>query len=128
MDRKTDMKEGEIVAVPVAASTVIEAGKLVARDASGYAVEASDVAGLVVLGRAEGRYDNSAGANGAINALVRRRMAFKWDNAETNAVTIAHVGSSVFVADDETVSIDGGTNDIVVGKCIGVDTDGVWVE
>ncbi len=128
-DRATPYKDGEIITVPVAAATLIEAGKMVARNASGYAVEAADTAGLVVLGRAEARVDNSAGSDGDLSVNVRRKKAFKFKNSATAAVTIASVGSSVYVEDDETVALASGpTNDIVAGKCLGVESDGVWVE
>ncbi len=127
-DRKTPWKDGELIVLGVAASTSIEAGKMVAKNSAGYAVEAADAANLVVMGRADEAVDNSGGSNGAETVEVRRKKVFKYDNSGTNAVTVAHIGGNVYVEDDETVDSDGGTNNIVAGKCIGVDSDGVWVE
>lgn len=127
-ERNTQLKDGELVPLKVAASTTIEAGKMVAVNSAGYAVEASDAAGIIVMGIADETVDNSAGANGAKTVKVRRKKSFKLDNSGTAAVTQASVGSNVYVEDDETVAIASGpTNDIVAGVCMGVDTDGVWV-
>jgi len=122
------MRDGESIELQVAASTTIYAGGMVAKNASGYAVPAADAANLVVMGRAEEYVDNSSGGNGDKTVIVRRKRAFKFKNSTTNAVTIAHLGGNVYVEDDETVASSGGTNNIVAGKCIGVDSDGVWVE
>ncbi len=127
-DKKTPMRDGESIELQVAASTVIYAGGMVAKNASGYAVPAADAANLVVMGRAEEYVDNGSGANGDKTVLVRRKKAFKFKNSASNAVTIAHIGGNVYVEDDETVASAGGSNNIVAGKCIGVDSDGVWVE
>jgi len=127
-DRKTPMRDGESIGLQVAASTKIYAGGMVAKNASGYAVPAADAANLVVMGRAEEYVDNSSGANGDETVIVRRKRAFKFKNSAANAVTIAHLGGNVYVEDDETVASSGGSNNIVAGKCIGVESDGVWVE
>ena len=126
-DRKTPMRDGETIRLSVAASTKMYAGGMVAKNASGYTVPAADAAGLMVMGRAEEYVDNSSGANGDETILVRRNRAFKLTNSAGNPVTIAEIGKDVFIEDDETVSKEPGTNSIVAGKCIGVESDGVWV-
>jgi len=126
-ERNTPYKDGVLISLAVAASTKIEAGKIVAVNASGYAVEGADTAGLVVMGVAQETADNSSGANAAISIVVMRNKAFKFDNG-TTAVTIAALGGTVVLEDDETVTTAAAaTNDIVVGTCIGVESDGVWV-
>lgn len=126
-ERNTPYKDGNLVLLAVAASTKIEAGKIVAVNSSGYAIEASDAASIVVMGVADETADNSSGSNGAISVAVKRGKAFKFKNG-TTAVTIASLGGNVVVQDDETVTTAAGaTNDIVVGKCLGVESDGVWV-
>ncbi len=126
-ERNTPYKDGTNIPLAVAASTKIEAGKIVAVNASGYAVEASDTASIVVMGIAQETADNSSGANGAISVDIKRGKAFKLKNG-TTAVTIASLGGNVVVQDDETVTTTAGaTNDITVGKCLGVESDGVWV-
>lgn len=128
VERNTHIKDGELLGLLIAASTTIEAGNVVAVNAAGYAVEASDAAGITVIGVADETVDNSAGANGAKTVKVRRKKAFKLANSGTAAVTQASVGSNVYVEDSVTVAIASGPlNDIVAGKCLGVESDGVWV-
>lgn len=127
-ERNTAHKDGELIAVPVSASTKIEAGNLVALDADGYLVHAADTAGLTVIGVSEETKDNSAGADGALTCLVRRKKAFLFENSATNAVTQALVGKSVYVENSVTMSSAAATNDIVAGKCLSVSTEGVLVE
>lgn len=127
-DRMTALKDGKLVGLLVAASALIETGKLVALNAAGFAVPASDTVGLKVVGMAEETIDNSAGANGDKIVLVKRKKAFLFANDVTNAVTQAHLFTNVYVNDAYTVDSDGGTNDIVAGKCVGIETGGVWVE
>lgn len=127
-ERNTPYLDGELLALPVAASTTIKGGHLVAVNASGYLVPAADTAGLTVVGVAMESQDNSAGANGALSCLLRRRKVFVFENHATNAVTQAMVGKNVYVADSVTVCSDGATNDIVAGICLGIGPDGVLVE
>jgi hypothetical protein len=127
-DRKTPYKDGELIPMGVAANTLIEAGKMAAKTAGGYAVEAEDAADLVVLGRSDERVDNTSGGDGDKTVLVRRNKLFKYSNSRTNPVDSSGIGGDVYVEDSETVSSSGGTNNIVAGKCFGVDSDGVWVE
>lgn len=127
-DRNTAHKDGELVGFAVKASTLLDAGKMIALDATGYAVHASDAAGLKVVGMSDEAVDNSSGAAGAATVMVRRKKAFLFKNDATNAVAQAHVGGNVYVKDAVTVDSDGGTNNIVAGKCIGIETGGVWVE
>src|SRR5207302_2645561 len=71
--------------------------------------------------------DNSAGANGAVTANVKRGV-FKFDNSAGNAITAAQVGKACYVEDDHTVNKDGGANKIRAGTVVGLDSDGVWVD
>ena len=128
-DRNTARKDGIEVGMQVAASTEIEAGHMVAVNASGYAVPAADTAGLVVMGVAQENVDNSAGANGDLTVVIRRKNAFKLGNSGTAALAQANVGGSAYVEDSETLTTAAGaTNDIAAGTILSVASDGVWVE
>ena len=127
-ERKTPWRDGAQVVVPVAASTKVEAGKFGAVNAAGYLREAADAAGLTVIGRIDETVDNTAGSNGDLSAPVRRKAAFFLANDGTNPVTQALMGKSVYVKDSQTVSASGGTNSIVAGTCLGLESGGVWVE
>ena len=126
-DRNTPVRPGDIISVPVKAATKIYAGSLVVAD-GGYAKPAAKAASLIALGRAEEVVDNSSGANADVSVRVRRGV-FRWATiaAAAGKVTVAEIGKDVYIADDQTVDKrDTGTSK--AGKCIEVDSDGVWVE
>lgn len=117
------------LAIPVAASTTIYQGSLVAVNTAGYAVPASATASMRVIGVAETKKDNSAGAAGDLS-VVTRRGAFYFANSSTTAAVVdADVGRPCYVVDDNTVarhSID--TLRPIAGMVLGVDDNGVLVE
>jgi len=95
--------------------------------AAGNALAAADTAGLRVLGRVEADADNSGGAAGAVNALIKAGC-FRWDNSATGVLSNVHLGKECFVENSSTVSSAPGTNGIVAGIVRRVDSDGVWVD
>lgn len=115
------------VVLGLAADAVIAAGELVARNAAGNAVPASDTAALKVIGRAECDADNTGGNAGDVEVTVKRGC-FQYDNSGDNAVTKAHIGLVCYVEDKNTVASDKGVNAIVAGVVHEVDDDGVWVD
>ena len=127
-DRETQHRDGVNLTFDVAASTKIYGGSLVSINAAGTAIPAADTASTKVVGVSDEYVDNSAGAAADLIVNVRRGRAFKLKNSATNAVAAAHLFTDVYVEDDETVASAGGTNSIVAGKCIGIDSDGVWIE
>lgn len=126
-DRNTVARDGNQLSLGVAAATTIYAGALVARDAAGHAVPASNTAGLAVVGMAETQVDNSAGAAGDLNITVRRNRTFRFANSATSPLTIADIGANAMVEADDTVA-KAATNSIVAGKVLDVDATGVWIE
>lgn len=110
--------------LPQAASTVIYKGALVALNGTGLVVPFTSAAGLRRAGRAEQSRANGAGDN------TRVRFSsgiFKWTNDTTTPVTSAMRGQDVYGLDDNTVTADA-TGRSVAGKCVDVDSDGVWVD
>lgn len=97
------------------------AGSLAAQNGSGKAVPASDTAGLVVLGRAEGT------AGSGEKATIRTGTYLFDNGTDTEALTAADVGSAAYVLDDHTVGKVGGTNHIPAGIVVDVTADGVAV-
>ena len=127
-DRNTQMKDGELIAVPIAAAKKIFAGSLVAANATGYATPGAVAATLTYLGRSEETVDNT-GADGALSVLVRRGKAFKFANSATDAVTQASMGKVCYIEDDQTVSATSATGArSAAGIVIGVEAGGVWVQ
>lgn len=103
------------------AAGAIHAGGIVAQNADGKAVAASDSAGLVVLGRAE----NSAVSGEEVRA---RTGAFLYSNGDgAEAIGSDAIGKLCHVVDDETVGLTGGTNAIPAGIVLDVLDDGVAV-
>lgn len=127
-DRNTPMKDGEIVAVPVAVAKIF-AGSLVAVNAAGYATPGAVATTLKYFGRAEEQVDNTDGSAGDKTVLVRRGKAFKWLNHGADPVVQADLGANCYIVDDQTVAKTSGTNTrSVAGQVIQVDADGIWVE
>lgn len=126
-DRETAHKDTELLRVKLAAAIKLFVGALVATNAAGYGQPAADAAGLKVAGVSGAQVDNSLGADGDLSTNVRRNKAFLFKNSTTNPVSQAHFNSDIYVEDDETVSSDGGVNNIVAGKCLGIEPGGVLV-
>ncbi|MDP1675662.1 MAG: hypothetical protein Q8L88_02260 [Bacteroidota bacterium] len=125
-DRSTEERVMQYRTYGVLASTKIYAGSMVAITAAGYAVPAADTAGLILVGRAEEQVDNSAGASGALSITVKRGT-FSW---AATGMSIANVGDPVFVLDDQTVDVTGGSTNKVFAGVIAeyVSATEVWVE
>ena len=112
----------------VAASQLIYTGAIVARNAAGYLVKGATATGLVGVGVALERCDNSAGAAGAVTAKYMRGTARFANSAAGDLITIADIGTRCFIVDDQTVARTSATNTrSIAGKVIEVEADGVFV-
>lgn len=116
--------------MPVAASTTIYQGTLVALTLLGYLVPASADPTLRVIGRAEEYVDNSAGSAGAKKCRASRGIFGFANSSSTGAIVDLDVGRFVYAVDDSTVSR---TNPIgqypIAGRVYDVDADGlVYIE
>ena len=115
----------------IAANTTIFNGAIVATNAAGDLVPASDTAGLTVQGRARQAMKNTTGAPVAIDPPSGVEAGvFKYDTSGGSAITKADVGQNCFILDDHTVVRAGGTvHAIVCGIVDSIDSDGgVWVK
>lgn len=100
----------------------IPAGAMVATDATGYAVNAADTAGLIVQGRAEA----AASYDDGDREIVVARGVFQWAN--NGNVVQASVGTLLEVIDNQTVGLAAdGVNNIGAGYCEEVTSEGVFV-
>lgn len=98
------------IRLPLKAATAIPAGAMVATDATGAAVNASDTVGLTVQGRCEGPVDY---ANGDRWVIVSRGVFVFANNGN---VVQASIGGLVTVVDNQTVGLAADTtNDIPAG-------------
>jgi hypothetical protein len=112
----------------VAATTKIPGGVLVARDATGYAVNASDVAARSFAGVSCEMADNTSGAAADLDVRVHRRGIFEF--AYTGALAVADIGKQVLVSDNQTVSVASTSHTLICGKLFKMSaTSGkVWIE
>jgi len=97
-DRQTLRQGGGLLqSFPVAATTVIYSGSLVALNAAGNAVPASDTAALIVVGVADKQVDNDPGAAGDRNVDVWSGAIFEFG---ATSITLAMTGDVMYVVDD----------------------------
>lgn len=110
------------IVMTLKANEDIPAGAMVCADANGLAVNASEAANLVAVGRAQHRATYSAGDR-KITVMIG---VFLWAN--NGNVTQASVGRTVVIVDNQTVGLAADTTiDIVAGVCEELDAAGVWV-
>lgn len=109
-DRDTKEIEGTFVVLPVAATTKIHAGSLVAVNAAGNATPGAVATTLRGVGRADEAVDNSAGAAGDVRVSIKKGVFFFKNSAAGDAITNADIGADCFIVDDETVAKTNGTN------------------
>ena len=126
-DRNTKIRAGghsRTIICKVAATTTIYNGTMVAKNAAGYVVPASNAAAQFVIGKADKQVVN-AGAAGAAEIPVITCVA-KFANSAGAPVVQANMHGPVFVEDDQTVTATA-TNSCKAGICDGIDADGVWI-
>lgn len=101
------------IRVPVKATTQIWKGAIVALDANGFAIPATDTAGLQVAGiAAESKLGGAT--DGAVYVQVEYDRAYLFT---ASSITQAMLGDLMVVVDDNTVDDAAGpTNDIAVGR------------
>ena len=127
-DRNTPRAEGDMRAGDVAAAVAIYMGAMVMRDGDGNLTKGQTATGLVGVGVAQERADNSSGAAGAI-ALKYRPGLWRFENsAAADEITKADIGKLCYAVDDQTVAkTDGGTTRSPAGFVDHIDANGVWV-
>lgn len=99
----------------IAATTKIYKGSIIAKNAAGNVVPASDAAALKVLGIAEETVDNTAGIAGALTVPYITGIEAELENA-AGAIVQAGKHALCYAADDQSVSTAAlMTNDLPVG-------------
>lgn len=127
-DRNTPRRAGSVVALPVAAATLLYAGCLACVNASGFLTKGAATNTLRAVGRLNQFIDNSNGGNGDVLAEVEAGV-FQYDNsAGADELTLADVGHVCFVVDDATVAKTNGAGVRPrAGIVMDVDDEGVWL-
>ena len=111
-DRATPYREGVEKEAKVAASTKIYAGSLTCRNSSGYAIPGADAAGNTFEGVSREQVDNSNGADGDKDIIIRRTGIHRF---AATGMAITDIGKPVFILDDQTVGLSS-TNWIFCGR------------
>ena len=127
--RTTKARELRYVSRQMAAAVKIHEGSLVALTATGYATPGAVSATLKKPGKARATVDNLAGAAGA-KAVEVEYGCFQWANsAAGDLITIADIGGTAFIVDDQTVAkTNGAGTRSAAGEIVDVDAQGVWVK
>ena len=127
-DRNTPARVGDVRNEPLAAAAKVFSGSIVMRNAAGYLTKGAVVTGAFGVGRAEGVFDNSAGAAGALFADYRTGI-FRFANATAgDLITQADVGKLCYILDDQTVAKTDGTGTRSrAGFIDGIEGVSVWV-
>lgn len=102
-DRSTERRAGTDFSWPVAGGARIYAGAVICLNAGGFAVPATAAAGLKFPTLAVTGADNRSGSDGDIRVEAVRETAGLDAAAD---VTRAHIGRTVYLADDHTVTAD----------------------
>lgn len=129
-DRQTPHRAARDFSFPVAAATKIYGGAIVCITAAGYATKGATSTTLKAVGVSDALADNTNGANGDIKVKTKRGTFKLGNSASTDQITLADVGASAYIVDDQTVAKTNGSNTrSVAGVIRDVDADGsVWVE
>lgn len=126
-DRNTANISGDL-RVAGAAAVLIYAGAMLMRNSSGYVTKGATATGLVGVGRAEERIDNSGGSAGDLNVRYRPGVYRFANSTSTDLIGITEIGLPCYAVDDQTVAkTDGSATRSIAGFVEGVDPEGVWV-
>lgn len=114
--------------LPAAAGIIAYAGGIIACNAAGYGVPASEAPDIVAGGRIEKTIDNRNGAAGDQKIPLRRGIFLYSNSPGGDTITIADRYKQCFLVDDQTVArTDGGGARSRAGLIINVEPAGVWV-
>ena len=108
-------------------STNIYKGALVCINATGYAANAADTANFKIAGIATNR-DSNTGADGAKSYTVEYGAVYPL-NINSTDITRANIGQDAIVYDNDTVTnLTVATNDVRVGRIVGVTGSTAYVQ
>lgn len=129
-NRDTRTTGARIRLVPIAANEIIPAGVIVQVNAAGAAVNATATAANRTIGVNQYRVDNTGGIAGAKKAQIDRGVFGPFANsASADQITLADLGATCFVVDNQTVAKTNGAGARpTAGSVFNVDAEGVWVE
>ena len=108
---------------PIAASTTIYAGTLVALDSNGRVVPVTGTTGLRAVGRActrggLDRWDNASGGAAAFNVEIEEGIFFWTNSSAGEEIAQAQVGTICYGVDDQTVGKTGASGTLSVAGIV----------
>ena len=117
------LHDPQILPLPAAAGAVLFVGALIATNAAGQAVPASDTAGLKVQGICREGLNNTSGAAGTLGTTGDYMDAVRFVRVDAQGEWLFDVsagvptpGAPAFVVNDNTVSAAPTANSIIAGK------------
>lgn len=124
-DRDTTRHGGVCFGQPVKGATILLAGIIVGYDSTGYLVPGVTSTTFKATGMCEEYVDNSAGADGAVKARVRRGVFAFENSTSTDQIGNADWGNTCYVVDNQTVAKTNGSNTrSAAGIVRGIDENG----
>ncbi len=113
---------GRLYGFPVLAGVVIFGGAAVGLTAAGYLVPAAHANAVKLIGFAQERVDNSAGASGDLWATVEKDVRI----IPLAGAAVTDIGATVYASADDTFTLVAGAL-LPLGKIDAIDGDGVWL-
>ena len=117
------LHQPQILPLPAAAGAVLFVGALIATNAAGQGIPASDTAGLKVQGVCREGLNNTNGAAGSLGTTGDYTDAVRYIRVDTQGEWLFDVsagaptpGAQAFVVNDNTVSAAPTANSIIAGK------------
>lgn len=131
-DRNTSQLLGDVLSASVAAAVLIYGGAIVMRNSAGDVTKGQTALGLIGVGIAMERVDNSAGAAGDEQIKVGTGVFKLANSAAADAITAADIGKPCYAVDDQTVAKTNGltaglATRSAAGVIVGVEDTGVHV-
>ncbi len=127
--RNTPYRTGEDFSRALAAGVKAFHGGIAVLNAAGYSQPGTTSAAVKADGVYQETVDNAAGADGALNVHVRRGHFRFINSAAADQITLADIGNTAYIVDDQTVAkTDGGGTRSPAGVIADVDAKGVWVQ
>ncbi|MFW2176655.1 MULTISPECIES: hypothetical protein [unclassified Moraxella] len=124
----TNYRDGKRNSIKLASRVVITLGALVAVNAQGYGVPATNTDAVKLMGMALHDVDNSQGVDGSTAVMVGRNQQYLLKCDTDKSITQADIGKTALLTASHTV-VTTGDNLLSVGEIMGVEPDGyVWVE
>ena len=114
---------GRAYGYPALAGVVVFGGAAVGITAAKEAVPAGHASAVKLMGFAEERIDNAAGATGDQYVKIEKDVRV----IPLPGATVANIGAAVYASADDTFTLTAGSL-LQIGTIDAIDADGVWLK